>query len=126
MRKVTFIFLFFILMMPMVVFAQEGEVPEASETMLYIQLLFNVGLVGVIVQLIKTKLLPIIKEKVPYLIPFIAMGMGAVIPLVLSKFGIDLTPVGNLFETAVVSGSLASVGFVGIKELHNAVTGNLG
>lgn len=125
MRKLFFLFFAIALFLPVALFAQEAPVEEPSEIMLYVALAFNVGLIGVLVQLLKTKVLPTLKEKYPFLIPLIAMGIGVGSKFIFDLFGIDISPIAGVFESGIVSGALASSSFVVLKEIGNAANGKL-
>ena len=81
---------------------------DPSDTLLAI--LFNAGIIAVLVQLIKTKLLPILKEKAPWALPLIATVLGAVSGTILAKYGIDIGPIVGAF-----SGLLASGGYMVVR-----------
>jgi len=88
----------------------------------YIALAFNVGIVGVAVQLLKWKVLPVLKEKYPYLLPIIAMVIGTASAWVMAQTGIDISPIGAVFN-GMVSGALAVTGFNIAKETQNTAKG---
>lgn len=131
MRKIaTWIFLVMILLVPLAL-AQEGgggddpvPVPDV-DWKIYLALVFNSGLVALIVQLLKKYALPWLKASYPFLIPLIGMGLGILSGWVLSEFGIDISPIGDLFGAGVASGALASAGFAVVKEVDNKVKGKL-
>lgn len=122
MRKTAFVFftaLMVFLLLPFVVLAQEaGEVPGADPWP-YVAIAFNSGIVLMLVQLLKLKVIPMLKAKAPYLIPLIGMAIGVVSALVLSATGIDISPVGDVFGAGIASGALASAGFAVFKEAGN-------
>jgi hypothetical protein len=122
MRKAAFIFftaLVVFLLLPFVVLAQEaGEVPGADPWP-YVAIAFNSGIVLMLVQLLKNKVLPILKQKAPYLIPLIGMVIGVASALVLGATGIDISPIGDVFGAGIASGALASTWFAVAKEVQN-------
>ena len=67
----------------------------------------NSGLVLVLVQIIKIKLLPVLKEKFPWSLPMIASVLGFMSAIVLSSIGIDISPIVGLFSGLAASGAFA-------------------
>lgn len=114
----------FVLVMPVLLMAQD-IVEQEPNTLEYVALAFNLGLVVALVQLTKYRALPWLKTNAPYLIPFISMAIAVLSTWVLTHTGIDLSPFGGVFEVGVASGGAASLSFVVGKELHNALTGKL-
>lgn len=123
MRRLTgFAFLMFFaafLLMPMVVFAQEAEPAPGADPWYYARVALNSGVVLMLVQLLKNKVLPILKKKAPYSIPVIGMAIGVVSALILSATGVDISPIGDVFGAGIASGALASTWFAVAKELDN-------
>lgn len=119
--RITFVAAFLLLFMPVLVFGFQGEDAVEPTTMEYIALMFNIGIVGAAVQLVKWKLLPILKASAPYAIPLIGMAIGIASAYVMELTGIDISPIGNIFEVGIMSGALASTGFNVLKEFDNKV-----
>lgn len=117
--RITFIAAVVLLFMPILALAQGDDVEPTS--MEYIALMFNVGIVGAAVQLLKWKLLPILKKQAPYAIPLIGMGIGTASAWVMKITGVDISPIGNIFEVGIMSGAFASSGFAVLKEVSNKV-----
>lgn len=110
------LFLVFLLA-PRVLFAQ-GESVEPT-MMGYVAVLFNSGVVLVLVQLLKWRVLPWLRATAPYLIPILAMAVGMATAWIFALTGIDITPIGDILGAGIVSGALASSGFVVLKEVDN-------
>lgn len=72
-------------------------------------LAFNTGIVFALVQLIKTKLLPVLRTKFPWAIPLVASGLGLASAMVLSRYGIDISPIAGAFTGLASSGAFAVV-----------------
>lgn len=117
--RITFVAALVLLFMPMLALGQGDEVEPTN--MEYIALMFNVGIVGAAVQLLKWKLLPVLKKQAPYSIPLIGMGIGTASAWVMKMTGIDISPIGNIFEVGIMSGAFASSGFAVLKEFSNKV-----
>lgn len=120
MKKVRLVFLMtfaFLLLLPLGVFAQGGD--ELPEGWIYVALAFNVGIVGMLVQILKLKVLPILKRQAPYLIPLLGMVIGVATAWILQNTGIDVSPIGDVFGPGIVSGALASTAFAVVKEGQN-------
>jgi len=115
MRIVLFCLVFFLLA-PAVVLAQDDVEPTTTE---YLALLFNIGIVGAVVQLVKWKLIPWMKTSAPFLIPILGMVIGVISAWLLAQTGIDISPIGDVLGAGIMSGALASTGFVVLKEISN-------
>lgn len=115
--RVCLFLVLLVFLSPVFLFAQGDEVEPT--TMGYIGLMFNVGIVGAAVQLLKWKVLPWLKRSVPYLIPVLSMIIGIGSTWVLTQTGIDISPIGDIFSVGVISGTMASTGFAVVKELDN-------
>lgn len=123
MRLQMFVAALLLLFMPMVAFGFQGDELEPTN-MGYIALMFNIGIVGAAVQLVKWKLLPILKRSAPYAIPLMAMVIGTASAWVMATTGIDISPIGNVFGVGIMgimSGACASTGFAVLKEFDNKV-----
>ncbi len=72
-----------------------------------VALLANSGLVLVLVQVIKIKLLPVLKEKFPWSLPMIASALGFATAIILSLTGIDISPIVGVFSGLAASGAFA-------------------
>lgn len=114
----SLVFFAVFLLMPLAAFAQDVEEP-GGDPWTYVALVFNVGVVAALVQLLKLYVMPWLKEKAPYLIPIIGIAIGIAGALVLQATGIDLSPIGDLFGAGIASGALASAGFAVAKEAQN-------
>ena len=106
-----------------IVLAQGGEVEPTNTE--YLALLFNVGVVMVLVQLAKWKVLPFLKTRAPYAIPIIGMVLGIAGAWVLQMTGIDISAIGDIFGAGIASGALASTGFAIVKEASNVRRGKV-
>ncbi len=74
-----------------------------------IPLAFNSGVVVMLVQLLKLKLMPSLKLHYPWAIPIIASGLGFAASMVMAQTGIDITPISGLFSGFAASGMFAAV-----------------
>ncbi|MCP4201149.1 MAG: hypothetical protein GY769_04365 [bacterium] len=118
----TLILLLLLAPMPLLALVQDAPVPvepDPTNPWYYLALAANFGLVAFLVQILKNKLLPSLKEKAAYAIPLIAMVLGMAAPLVLQQTGIDILPIKDVFTAGLVSGAFASSGFVVAKEWGN-------
>lgn len=107
---------FLLLVIVLFTLQEEGVKPD---TLKYIALAANAIIAGVGVQLVKWKLIPWLKTSAPYMLPVVGMIIGIASAAVMSSFGIDLTPLGDVFGVGVLSGALASSGFSMVKEVDN-------
>lgn len=115
--RVWLILILLIFLSPVLLFAQgDGVEPTKME---YIALMFNVGIVATVVQLIKWKGLPWLKKSAPYLIPVLSLVIGIGGAWVLTQTGIDISPIGDIFSVGILSGAMASSGFAVVKEIDN-------
>lgn len=65
---------------------------------------FNMGIVASIVQLVKTQIIPKLKESAPWAITLIASVIGFASSIVLERTGIDITPIAGAFTGFITSG----------------------
>lgn len=72
-------------------------------------LAFNSGIVVMLVQLLKLKVMPSLKLKYPWAIPVIASGLGFAASIVMAKTGVDITPIAGVFSGFAASGMFAAV-----------------
>jgi len=82
------------------------EVSKFSELF---ALLFNSGIAMVLVQVIKTRLIPVLKTDYPWALPIIAMALGSVTSVVLSRYGWDISAIAGAFSGLASSGAFATV-----------------
>ena len=76
-------------------------------------------LIPIYLKALKNRLIPWLKATAPYAIPLIGMGIGMVTAAVLAATGIDISPIGGVFEVGILSGAVASSGFAVAKEAQN-------
>lgn len=82
---------------------------ETNTTMELIALAMNSGLVLVIVQVLKVYALPGLRTSAPWAIPLIASVLGMLSSMVLTKSGIDISPIAGLFTGLASSGAFAAI-----------------
>ena len=82
---------------------------ESSLVSELIPLAFNSGIVLALVQLLKVKVLPALKESAPWAIPLVASVVGLGASFVLAQTGIDISPIAGVFSGFAASGLFAVV-----------------
>lgn len=88
---------------------REEEMEESSLLSELLPLAFNSGVVVMLVQLLKLKLMPSLRANYPWAIPIVASGLGFVASMVMAKTGVDITPIAGLFSGFAASGMFATV-----------------
>lgn len=73
-----------------------------------IAIAFNMGIVAALVQLVKTQIVPKLKETAPWALTLIASAIGFAASFVLARTGIDISPIAGAF-TGMVTAGLFSV-----------------
>lgn len=79
-----------------------------------IALAMNSGLTLVIVQLLKTYAVPGLRTAAPWAIPIIASVVGLAASMVMSKYGIDISPIAGAFTGLAASGAFAVIKETGV------------
>lgn len=82
---------------------------EESQLSELFVLLFNSGIAMALVQVIKTKLIPVLKTDYPWALPIIAMALGSVTSVVLSRWGLDISAIVGAFSGLASAGAFATV-----------------
>ena len=72
-------------------------------------LLFNAGIAMALVQVIKTRLIPVLKSDYPWALPIIATALGSVTSIVLSRYGLDISAIAGAFSGLASAGAFATV-----------------